>query len=39
LKAMRRAALETAAQWQWHDYRQALSGALVDALRAEGYAA
>jgi glycosyltransferase involved in cell wall biosynthesis len=39
LKAMRRAALETAARWQWRDFRQALAGNVIDGLRQAGYAA
>jgi glycosyltransferase involved in cell wall biosynthesis len=38
LKAMRSAALETAERWQWHDFRQALTGNVIDALRDVGYA-
>ncbi|UBF28984.1 glycosyltransferase family 4 protein [Kovacikia minuta CCNUW1] len=37
LKAMRQAALETAAKWQWSDYRQALIENLLDGLKAAGY--
>jgi glycosyltransferase involved in cell wall biosynthesis len=39
LKAMRFAALETAARCQWRDFRQALVRNVVDALRQAGYAA
>jgi glycosyltransferase involved in cell wall biosynthesis len=39
LKSMRRAAVDTAAAWQWSDYRGALSGTLIEALRTNGYAA
>ena len=39
LKAMRRAALETAAHWQWSDYRLALSSTLIEELNSIGYAA
>jgi glycosyltransferase involved in cell wall biosynthesis len=39
LNAMRRAALETAARWQWHDYRLSLAGNVIDGLRGAGYAA
>lgn len=34
---MRTAALETAKQWQWADYRRALIAALGDGLRRAGY--
>jgi glycosyltransferase involved in cell wall biosynthesis len=37
LKAMRQAALETAASWQWSDYRQVLVETLLDGLRVAGY--
>jgi glycosyltransferase involved in cell wall biosynthesis len=37
LKAMRQAALETAASWQWSDYRLALIENLRDGLTAAGY--
>jgi glycosyltransferase involved in cell wall biosynthesis len=37
LKAMRRAASETAASWQWHDYRQALTDNVVTGLQEAGY--
>ena len=39
LNAMRRAALETAARWQWHDYRLSLVGNVIEGLRGAGYAA
>lgn len=39
LKAMRRAALQTAAHWQWHDYRQALTHNVCEGLREAGYTA
>jgi glycosyltransferase involved in cell wall biosynthesis len=39
LKAMRRAAMETATRWQWRDFRNALSHNVVDGLRQYGYAA
>jgi glycosyltransferase involved in cell wall biosynthesis len=39
LRAMRRVALETAARWQWRDFRQALVCNVVDGLREAGYAA
>jgi glycosyltransferase involved in cell wall biosynthesis len=37
LRAMRRAALETAARWQWKDFRRALVPKIVDGLREAGY--
>lgn len=37
LKTMRGAALETAERWQWHDFRQALAGNIVEALRKNDY--
>lgn len=37
LKAMRQAALETAANWQWSDYRRTLIERLLDGLKAAGY--
>ena len=37
LKAMRQAALETAASWQWSDYRRVLVENLLDGLRVAGY--
>lgn len=37
LKAMRQAALETAASWQWSDYRRVLIENLADGLKAAGY--
>jgi hypothetical protein len=37
LAAMRRAASETAARWQWHHYRQALADNVTAGLRAAGY--
>jgi glycosyltransferase involved in cell wall biosynthesis len=37
LRFMRRAALETAASWQWHDFRRALSRNVIDGLRSSGY--
>jgi glycosyltransferase involved in cell wall biosynthesis len=37
LKNMRQAALETAASWQWSDYRLALIENLRDGLIAAGY--
>lgn len=37
LHAMRQAALETAAQWQWSDYRRALIESLLDGLNAAGF--
>jgi glycosyltransferase involved in cell wall biosynthesis len=39
LKSMRRAALETAAAWQWSDYRLALSRSVQESLRTSGYLA
>lgn len=38
LAAMRRAASETAARWQWYDYRHALADNVTAGLRAAGYA-
>jgi glycosyltransferase involved in cell wall biosynthesis len=38
LRFMRRAALETAASWQWHDFRRTLSRSVLDGLRGAGYA-
>jgi glycosyltransferase involved in cell wall biosynthesis len=38
LKDMRRAALATAARWQWRDYRQTLVRNVVDGLQQAGYA-
>src|SRR5262249_42953043 len=38
LKAMRQAALETAARWQWCDFREALAHNVTDGLREFGYA-
>jgi len=38
LKAMRRLAFETAASWQWPDYRLALSRQVRDGLKDRGYA-
>lgn len=37
LKAMRSAARETAARWQWADYRKALVSNVVDGLLEAGY--
>ncbi|MBD2297297.1 glycosyltransferase family 4 protein [Nostoc sp. FACHB-190] len=37
LKAMRKAALETAASWQWSDYRRTLIEKMLDGLKAAGY--
>ncbi len=37
LKVMRKAALETAANWQWSDYRHALVENLQDGLQVAGY--
>ncbi len=37
LKAMRQAALETAASWQWSDYRRVLLEKLLNGLQAAGY--
>jgi glycosyltransferase involved in cell wall biosynthesis len=37
LKAMRRAALQTAARWQWSDFRNALARNVGEGLRAAGY--
>jgi glycosyltransferase involved in cell wall biosynthesis len=37
LKAMRQAALDTAASWQWSDYRKALVNNLLDGLKVAGY--
>lgn len=37
LKVMRQAALETAASWQWSDYRRVLIEKLLDGLKAAGY--
>jgi glycosyltransferase involved in cell wall biosynthesis len=39
LKAMRRAAMETATSWQWRDFRKALGHNVLDGLRQYGYAA
>jgi glycosyltransferase involved in cell wall biosynthesis len=39
LKAMRSAALETAARWQWPDFRRALARNVEEGLREAGYAA
>jgi glycosyltransferase involved in cell wall biosynthesis len=39
LKAMRSAALRSAAQWQWSDFRRALVCNLNEGLREAGYAA
>jgi glycosyltransferase involved in cell wall biosynthesis len=39
LNSMRRAARETAARWQWCDFRKALAGNVTDGLRQFGYAA
>ncbi len=39
LAAMGHAASETAARWQWHDYRQALVDNVTAGLRAASYAA
>jgi glycosyltransferase involved in cell wall biosynthesis len=39
LKAMRRAAIETAARWQWCDYRRALVRNVSEGLREAGYSA
>jgi len=39
LKAMRRAALETATRWQWCDFRQALARKVIDGIQEAGYAA
>jgi glycosyltransferase involved in cell wall biosynthesis len=39
LNSMRRAARETAARWQWCDFRKALAGHVTDGLRQFGYAA
>jgi glycosyltransferase involved in cell wall biosynthesis len=38
LKAMRRAALDTAARWQWRDFRKALTHNVTTGLRQLGYA-
>jgi glycosyltransferase involved in cell wall biosynthesis len=38
LKSMRNAARETAARWQWSDFRHALARNVVDGLREKGYA-
>jgi glycosyltransferase involved in cell wall biosynthesis len=38
LKAMRKTALETAARWQWGDFRKALIQTLTDGLRQFGHA-
>jgi glycosyltransferase involved in cell wall biosynthesis len=37
LKAMRPAALETAARWQWSDFRRELAGHLIKGLKDKGY--
>src|SRR5262249_47330293 len=37
LKAMRRAALETAKRMQWSDFRQALARHVINGLRKAGY--
>jgi glycosyltransferase involved in cell wall biosynthesis len=37
LKSMRRAARETAANWQWSDFRTALAHSVIDGLREAGY--
>jgi glycosyltransferase involved in cell wall biosynthesis len=37
LKIMRKAALETAARWQWGDYRQKLARDVIDGLQQAGY--
>ena len=37
LNVMRRAALETAARWQWHDYRQKLASNVIEGLQEAGY--
>ncbi|MEO0843081.1 MAG: glycosyltransferase family 4 protein [Cyanobacteria bacterium J06632_19] len=37
LKAMRQPALETAANWQWWNYRQALVTNILDGLKTAGY--
>ncbi|MEO1428985.1 MAG: glycosyltransferase family 4 protein [Cyanobacteria bacterium J06632_19] len=37
LRAMRQAALETAASWQWSDYRRTLVEKLLDGLKTAGY--
>jgi hypothetical protein len=34
---MREVALETAKNWQWHDYRHALIGAVSRGLRGAGF--
>jgi glycosyltransferase involved in cell wall biosynthesis len=39
LKAMRRAAVETAKRWQWRDFRRTLARNLIDGLRQAGFAA
>lgn len=39
LKAMRRSAIETAARWQWSDYRLALARNVEEGLREAGYGA
>ena len=39
LKAMRRAAQQTAARWQWRDFRQTLRANVTHGLRQLGYAA
>jgi glycosyltransferase involved in cell wall biosynthesis len=37
LKIMRKAALETAARWQWGDYRQRLARVVIEGLQQAGY--
>ena len=37
LRSMREAALETAARWQWEDYRRALIDSVLDGLKLAGY--
>jgi glycosyltransferase involved in cell wall biosynthesis len=39
LKAMREAALDTAARWQWRDFRKALAHNVTHGLRQLGYGA
>jgi hypothetical protein len=36
---MRRAARETAASWQWDDFRRALARNVIDGIRGVGYVA
>ena len=38
VKAMRQAALDTAAKWQWSDYRAKLIESINEGLQKSGYA-